>query len=329
MVAKGTLSRKEFLGLGVVAGAGLMLSGCGDTSGSGNELAIAYQPGIGYAQLLIMKEEGWLEKDLPGVKVSWKMLSSGSAIREGMLAGDIHVGSGGMGPFLIGFDSGIGWKILSPLNDMDVWLMAKDEGLQSLDDFGENDKIALPAPDSAQAVILKKGAQEQLGNASALDTNISSLEHPAGLQALMSGQVAGHLTSPPFQFQEQDRGARAILKSYDLFGRHTFNNVFIREEYHDQNPEIASALWSNIQRATDLLQKDSARSAEILSRESGGEMSPREFERFLTEQGVGYTTLPNGYMKFAGFMEEVGMIQTAPGSWKDLVYDNLKSADGS
>lgn len=306
-----------------------MLSGCGASASSGDELAIAYQPGIGYAQLLIMKEENWLQKDLPDVKVSWKMLSSGSAVREGMLAGDIHVGSGGMGPFLIGFDSGLDWKILSPLNDMDVWLMAKDDKYQSLEDFGPDDKIAMPAPDSAQAVILKKGAQEQLGDAKALDTNIVSLEHPEGLQALMSGQVAGHLTSPPFQYQEQDRGAHVLLRSYDLFGKHTFNNVFIRKEYHDGNPEIVDALWSNIQRATDLLRSDPQKAAGILSKESDGEMSPKQFERFLTEKGVGYTTQPNGYMRFAGFMQETGMIKESPGSWKDLVYDNLNSSNGS
>jgi NitT/TauT family transport system substrate-binding protein len=39
-----------------------LLGGCGGGSGgAGDNLTIAYQPGIGYAQLLIIKQEGWLE----------------------------------------------------------------------------------------------------------------------------------------------------------------------------------------------------------------------------------------------------------------------------
>src|SRR5215204_6621702 len=80
-----------------------------------------------------------------------------------------------------------------------------------------------------QAVVLRKGAQEQLGDAAALDDNLVAFTHPDGLQALLSDQISGHLTSPPFQFQEQDEGARPILKSFDLFGPHNFNSVFVRQ----------------------------------------------------------------------------------------------------
>lgn len=304
----------------------LLIGGCGGAAGGGSgdgSMTIAYQPGIGYAQLLIMKQEGWLEEDLPETEISWQQLSSGSAIRDGMLAGDIQVGSGGVGPFLVGYDAGVDWKLLSALNEMDLWLMVADERYQSLEDF-EDDSIAMPAPDSIQAVVLRRGAQEQLGDATALDNNIVSLAHPDGLQALLSGQIAGHLTSPPFQFQEQDEGARPILKSFDLFGPHTFNSVFVRQGYHDDNPEAVEALYSNIQEATELIESDPDRAAEILSEESGGGTSAEEFRRFMTEEGVAYTTQPNGFIEFAEFMQQSGLIEEVPGSQEDLVYDNLK-----
>jgi len=305
----------------------LLIGGCGGGAGGGggggDSMAIAYQPGIGYAQLLIMKQEGWLEEDLPETEISWEQLSSGSAIRDGMLAGDIQVGSGGVGPFLVGYSAGVDWKLLSALNEMDLWLMVMDERYQSLEDFGDG-SIAMPAPDSIQSVVLRKGAQERLGDATALDSNIVSLSHPDGLQALLSGQIAGHLTSPPFQFQEQDEGARAILKSFDLFGPHTFNSVFVRQDYHDDNPEAMEALYSNIQEATELIQNDPDQAAEILSEESGGEVSAEEFRRFITEDGVAYTTEPKAFIEFAEFMQEIGLIDEAPESQEELVYDNLK-----
>ncbi len=307
----------------LVAGCG---SGGGGQGGGGGQLNIAYQPGIGYAQLLIAKQEGWLEEELPGVKVKYQQLNSGSAIRDGMLAGDLQVGSGGVGPFLVGYDSGVDWKLLSALEEMDLWLMVVDEQLQSLEDFGDG-KIAMPAPDSIQSVVLRKGAKERLGDARALDSNIVALGHPEGLQSLLSGQIAGHLTSPPFQFQEEDEGARAILKSFDLFGPHTFNSVFVRQDYHDDNPEQMEALYGVIQRATELLRDDPARAAEILSAETGGETPAEEFEGYITREGVTYTTEPRGFVQFAEFMQEIELIDEAPESCEELVYENLENLE--
>jgi NitT/TauT family transport system substrate-binding protein len=302
----------------------LLVGGCGGGSGGGGDgMTIAYQPGIGYAQLLIIRQEGWLEEDLPETEIVWEQLSSGSAIRDGMLAGDIQVGSGGVGPFLVGYSAGVDWKLLSALNEMDLWLMVADEQIQTLGDLGDG-SIAMPAPDSIQAVVLRRGAEEQLGDAKALDNNIVSLAHPDGLQALLSGQISGHLTSPPFQFQEQDEGARPVLKSFDLFGPHTFNSVFVRQGYYDDNPEAMEALYSNIQEATELIGNDPDRAAEILSEESGGETSAEEFRRFMTEEGVAYTTQPNGFIAFAEFMQQNGLIDEVPASQEELVFDNLK-----
>lgn len=306
----------------------LLVTGCGGGAGGqgdGGTMTIAYQPGIGYAQLLIMKQEGWLEEDLPETEIGWEQLSSGAAIRDGMLAGDIQVGAGGVGPFLVGYSGGVEWKLLSGLNEMDLWLMVVDEQYQNLSDFGDG-SIAMPAPDSIQAVVLRRGAEEQLGDARALDSNIVALAHPDGLQALVSGQIAGHLTSPPFQFQEQDEGARPILRSFDLFGPHTFNSVFVLQDYHDDNPEQMEALYSNIQRAVELIEDDPGQAAEILSAESGGETSAEEFEGFMTREGVTYTTNPREFLAFAQFMQQIELIERVPESCEEIVFDNL-SAD--
>src|SRR4028119_1450248 len=120
----------------------LLFGGCGGESGAGggsggagDNMTIAYQPGIGYAQLLIIKQEGWLEEDLPETEVAWEQLTTGAAVRDGMLAGDIPVGSGGTGPFLVGYSADTDWKVLSALNEMDLWLMVVDEQIHDLGDL--------------------------------------------------------------------------------------------------------------------------------------------------------------------------------------------------
>lgn len=314
------MTRQEFLrvsGAGLAGTALLGAAGCGGGSGGnqggGGQMTIAVQPGLGYAPLIVLQQEGWLEEDLPDMEITFRQLNSGSAIRDGMISGDIQVGAGGIGPLLIGWDRGVDWKVLSPMLDAELWLNVNNQQFQSLEDFEPGaDKIAMPAPDSIQSVILRKGAQEQLGDARALDPSIVSQGHPTGLQNLLSGQLQGHLTSPPFEFQEVEQGARTILRSYDVFDQHTFNSVWVRQGYFEENQEAMQALYDNLERAIKLINDDPGRVAELLSNESGGETSQEQYRDWLTRDVVSYTNEPRGFIRYAEFMQEIGMIEGVP-----------------
>lgn len=272
-------------------------------------------------------EEGWLAEDLPDYDVSWTQVDAGAAVRDAMVNGEADVGAGGIGPFLVGYDSGVDWRILSALNDIEMWLMVKDEKFRSLEDFGPEDKIAVVAPDSIQAVILRKAAEEELGDPRALDANLVSLPSPDSYQALLSGQIAGHFTAPPYQFQERDEDARPIVRSFDLFGRHNLISIWALRPFHDENPRAMEALYSNFRRTTELINDDPGRVAEILAEVS--QIDPADEKRFLTEENVFFGTAPHGFISFGEFMQSAGLIEEVPGSWKDLVYPNLVTADGS
>lgn len=318
--------------------AALAATGCGakDPTGGGavkgklKELVIAYQPGIGYAPLLIVKQQKSLEKALPGVKIVWKQLDSGAAIRDGMLSGDIQVGSGGLGPFLIGWDKGIDWKVLSSMEDMDLWLMVKDPKYKSLKDFeGSGDKIATPAPDSIQAVVLDKLADQQLGDPHALTRNVVALGHPDGVQALLSGQLAAHLTSPPFQYQEEAKGARKIGSSYQaLGGPSTFNSIYLRNGFYESQPKAVDTLYAKVADAVKMLNDDPGQAAKLLAEESG-KNTAEEFKGYITHTGVKYTTTPHGFTRTADYMKEIGLIDKAPKDFQEITFANLHGSNGN
>jgi NitT/TauT family transport system substrate-binding protein len=215
----------------------------------GDTITIGYQPGFGYAQLLIMKQERWLQEALGGRRVEYRSLTSGADVREGMVAGEIQIGAGGIGPFLVGYDTAPTWKLLSALEDADLWLVTDDPRLTDLAAFEPSDRIAVPGRDSIQAVVLRRAAQEQLGDAAALDANMVELAHPEALKRLEDGRLAAHMSSPPFQFQAADANARTVLGSAAVFGRHTFNSVFVREAYHAANRDVTDAVYAQIERA--------------------------------------------------------------------------------
>ena len=110
-------------------------------------MRIVYQPGTTtYAQLVIMEQEKWLAEDLPDYDVSWTQVDAGAAVRDAMVNGEADVGAGGIGALPGRLRLGIEWRILSALNDIEMWLMVNEDRFQSLKDFGPEDKIAVVAP---------------------------------------------------------------------------------------------------------------------------------------------------------------------------------------
>jgi NitT/TauT family transport system substrate-binding protein len=219
----------------------------------------------------------------------------------------------------VGYDSGVDWKVLTGLNNMNLYLMVKDPKIQSLEDLKGAGSIAMPAPDSIQSVVLRKGAEEELGDAKALDSQIVSMGHPDGVQALIAGQLAGHLTSPPFQGQEADAGARALLKSYDLFGEHTFNSVYTTTEFAQCNEEFTDALVKVVVDANQRLTEQPEEAAQVLAKEMG---EPAETVLAqVTAEDVAFTTKPIGFEKYAEFMQEIGLIKEVPDT-EDLFFEN-------
>ena len=129
------------------------------------KLVIATQPGLGYAPMVIVKQRRWLEEAMPGLQVEWKVISSSVAIRESMLAGEVQVGCGSVAPFLIGRDRGFRTRLISALNTVDLWLLTNDPRVQSVKDLRPTDKVAVVAPDTNQAFMLRRAAQQAFGDA--------------------------------------------------------------------------------------------------------------------------------------------------------------------
>ena len=297
------------------------LSACSDDAGEKvDEVTIAYQPGLGYAPLLIAKEKGLVEDAMPDVKVTWQVLDSGAAIRDGVISGDVQIAASGAAPFLVGLDAGVEWKTLMAMDNMNLELMTTNDDVKSLADL-EGGKVAMPAPDSIQSVVLRKGADKELGDPKALDKAIVSLGHPEGLRGLVSGQIDAHLTAPPFQAQEAAEGARPLLDSYDLFGEHTFNSLYATDAFVGGNTEFVDAFTGAIAEATALLNDNPKQAAQLLADEAGADADPAALLEQITADDVTFTNTPVGFGEIASFMAEIDMIGKEPSS-DDMFFDN-------
>ena len=294
-----------------------------------DKITIAYQPGLGYAPLILMKQQRTLEKQFPGLQVEYKVLASGTPITNGVIAGDIQIGAVGVGPFLVGWARGVDWKVIAPLNDGDLWLMAKDPDIKTIGDL-RGKRIATPTNTSIQAVVLRKMAEVKLGNPKALDSGLVAMDHPDGMQALMSGQVAAHFTSPPFQFQEKTRGAHVLGRSYNYFGEHTFLVTVMTQKFYDQYPQFARRFYNDIVSMHKLIKKNPYLVAHVLQTDAGGTPTWRQFKQWLAQPALTWTTKPRGLYRTAYFMNRTGQLggSKMPRSWRDLVFPPVLQTGG-
>lgn len=288
------------------------------TSDAPPNVTIAYQPGISYTTLIVMKQRGTLEKQFPGTKFDWRMLSNGATIRDGFLAGQIQIGAGGSTPFLIGWDRGVGYRLIAAMNEMNLWLMSKDPKIKSVKDLTANSKVGVPGPDAIQAVALRKAAQDQLGNAHALDTTFVAIQHPLGLQSLEGGQLDAHFTSPPFQQEEQDRGAHVVYKSYEAFGRATFNSVYTTDAFAKDHPLFVGAVYRAILETTKFITTHPDETAELLAKDGEMKVTAAQYKKWLSGPDMTFETTPHGFMKVANYMKSIGLLTKVPTSMHEI-----------
>jgi ABC-type nitrate/sulfonate/bicarbonate transport system substrate-binding protein len=300
-----------------------------------SKITIAYQPGLGYAPLILMKQQRVIEKKYPGTTVDWKVLSSGTPITNGVITGDIEIGAVGTGPFLVGWARGVNWKVIAPLNLGDLWLMAKDPNIKTIADL-KGKRIATPTNTSIQAVALRKMAQVKLGDAKALDSGLVALDHPDGMQALLTGQIDAHFTSPPFQFQEKVRGAHIVGKSYSYFGAHTFLVTVMTQKFYDEHTAFGKFFYNAVAAAQTQIKKNPDKVAHILQDDAGGTPTWRQFKQWLVAKDPGlkvpaltWTTRPLGMMRTANFMVKTNQLSKMPNNWKDLFFPPVYPTKGS
>ncbi|MBC5811023.1 MAG: ABC transporter substrate-binding protein, partial [Candidatus Eremiobacteraeota bacterium] len=179
-----------------------------------------------------------------------------------------------------------------------------------------------------QGLTLREAAQQQLGNAHALDQSIVSIDHPSGISALLNGQLAAHLTSPPFQYQEVAAGAHVVLRSFAILGQHTFNSVYVSESFAAAHPEFIKGVYRELVDATDLIKRHPAEAAAILSRDANGKVPASDFEKWLRRGDVNFTTTPHGFLRFASIMKSIDAIKKVPSSMRDIEVMSVLNGAG-
>lgn len=308
-----------------------------------SELKLMSQYGIGYMQLTVMKGDKLVEKHLakagmPDVKVTWATLGAGAAANDALLSGSLHMAAGGTGPAFILWDrtrGNVDVRGIAALSSMPNLLVTRDPRIKTIKDFSEKDRIAMAgAGSSVQTIYLQMAVAKEFGqeNFKKLNPLMVNLPHPEGLRAMLSGsqEIQSQFTSPPFQNQALEQGARVVLNSYDIMGGpNTFLMVWTTSKFRSENPKAYKALVDALREATEAINANKRRAAELYVAEGGGKENVDKILALMNDPQVRYTLAPERVLPYALFMNQIGTLKNKPTSWKDLFFPEIHELPGS
>jgi NitT/TauT family transport system substrate-binding protein len=292
----------------------------------------------------VMKGDKLVEKHLAkaglaDTKVSWATLGAGAAANDALLAGSLHMAAGGTGPAIILWDKtrdNVDVRGVAALSSMPNLLVTRNPAVKTVRDFTDKDRISMAgAGSSVQTTYLQMAVAKEYGieNYRKLNTLMVNLPHPEGLRALLSGagEIDALFTSPPFQNQALEApGIHTVLNSYDVMGgANTFLMVWSTKKFREENPKSYKAVLDALREATDSINADKRRAAEMYVKEGGGKESVDKIVAMMSDPQVHYTLAPERILPYAQFMQQVGTLKNRPASWKDLFFSDIHDLTGS
>jgi NitT/TauT family transport system substrate-binding protein len=297
----------------LVASAALIVTSLSAFAEAG-KLRVAKQYGLGYLQLMVMEDQKLIEKHakqagLGDVTVDWGTFRSSDVMNDALISRNLDFACLGL-PGLITIWSktrgNYDVRGATGLNVVPLILNVREPSINSLKDFKDEHRIALPAVKvSMQAIILQMAAAKEFGR----------------------GEVVANFSSSPFQYRQQKQpGIRQIFTSEEVLGGPvSFNVIATTAKFREENPKLYASFLAALQEATDFINKDKGAAAEIYLKLSSDKSPKEEIVELMSKPGVRFTTELFGLDKFAAFMAKAGSLKNPPKDWRaEMTFPEAK-----
>ncbi|WDZ98509.1 ABC transporter substrate-binding protein [Herbaspirillum sp. WKF16] len=307
-------------------------------------LRIAEQFGVVYLLLNVAQDQQLIEKHgrAAGVdiKVDWVRLSGGNTVNDALLSGAIDIAGAGVAPLLTVCDRTYGRQNVrgvASLGNFPFYLVSNNPRVKTIADFGEKDRIALPAVGvSIMSRVLQIASARLWGDAQfdRLDKISVALPHPEAAVAVIGGgtEINAHFGNPPFQEQELagNPNAHVVLNSYDVVGGPLSATVlYATEKFRRDNPLTYDAFLGALDEAAKFISAHPEKAADIYLKSNKGKTDRALLLKIIKSPEVQFKIAPQNTYAIAGFMHRVGVIKHKPASVKDYFFDDAHIHGGS
>jgi NitT/TauT family transport system substrate-binding protein len=309
-----------------------------------NIVRVAKQFGVGYMQYMVMQELKLVEKHAKAagldVTTEWSTFRSSDVMNDALISGSVDFVSLGVPGIITIYSKTKGTasevKGVLGLNVLPLLLLVRDPAIKSLKDFKDTHRIALPAVKvSNQAIILQMAAAKEFGDAkyNALDHLTVSMSHPDATAAMLGGQseITANFSSAPFQYRQmKSPSVKLVLNSKDLFldDPMSFNIVAATSKFRTDNPKLYAAFVAGMKEATDIINADKRKGAEIYLKSTGEKTSVDDLLEVLADKDIIYNNKVGGIRTFVNFMAKTGTLKNPPADWKDMFFPEAMAGVG-
>jgi NitT/TauT family transport system substrate-binding protein len=312
------------------------------------QLRIGVQYGLGYLPLYVARERGLFadamrEHGLEPVPVELVPFAGGPQINDGLLSGNLELGSGGLTAMMVFCDrtrsaGDSRFFGVTALASVPYELFTVDPDLRSLKDLNrDRDRIGLPSIKvSVPAIYLQMAAEALYGRGKheALDAYTVSLAQPDGVISLLSGggTVNSYLFSPPFSDQVAGKpGVHAVWSSNELFGSPaTALATWTTVKFRRENPKLTAALVAGVRNAAAFVAASPKEAAAIYLNAEKSKLAPGLVAGVIADRSrLRFSLAPEQSERIADFLSRTGSIKTRPASWKDFFFPEIHGEEGS
>jgi NitT/TauT family transport system substrate-binding protein len=309
-----------------------------------SEIRFAQQFSMGYLQFDVMKHQDLLAKHLtalgqPDVKVTWVTFSGPDMMNDALLSNSIDIASGGVPGLLTIWAKTKGTpqevRGVSAMSQQPLMLNSRNPAVQTIRDFTDKDRIAMPAVKvSAQAVLLEMAAAREWGDEAydRLDKLTFSLSPPDATAGLMAGggDFNAAFTVPPFQaMQLRNPAIHTVLSSDEIIGPSSGGTAWTTKRFHDANPKLYQAVLDAMQEASEFIADHPKETVAYYTADTKSKVDTELMEGLLTDPRFKYDLTPVATMRWADFMHQVGRIKVLPATWRDLFWPEIYDRNGS
>jgi sulfonate transport system substrate-binding protein len=167
-----------------------------------------------------------------------------------------------------------------------------------------------------------------------LDHLTVSMAHPDALAALLSGSrgsITAHFGQSPFQEEElKDFRVNTVLTSQDVLGGPASSELLASTAaFRDSNPVLYKAVIAALEEAISTINSDKSKAAQIYVAKAQSKDDPKAIEKIISAPQVAYSFVPNGIMKYAEFMYQIGRTKRRQEKWSDLFFPEIHDRPGS
>lgn len=320
-------------------------AGAGPAAAEASRVRLVKQNGLPFLPMIVAERQLLVDKHAKAAGVeataTWNTIGNAASTMDMLISGSIDIIGAGLPALAVLWDRTAGTpqeiKALGALNALPNVLVTRNPKIRTIEDYGDNDRIALPGVKiTAHAIILQMAVAQKWGikNYDRLDRLTVSMTHPDAAAAMLSGgtQIESHFTSPPFiEAELADPKIRKVLHSYEVTGGMLTNGLMITStKFFTANPKLSAAVMSALREANAFIEKSPREAAQIYIEMVGEKrLGVDEITAIVTHPDVKYSEVPLNMMKVINFMHETGVIRKKPESWRDMFFASAHDLPGS